>query len=116
MTQRQIEMAHRRSLKTKYKHLTSVQKRYVKLVERERMLEHSFHEAWRYVTTRQAPPYLPENTPEELLDAIDRAEAYRLELVKVRASMDRLVEKYDLDTDYILNMHMQSNLAPGGSF
>lgn len=116
MTQRQIEQAHRRSLKTKYSHLTPVEKRLIKLRETEAMLEKSFMQQWAYISKRQPPPYDPETTPEDILDMIDLTEVWRKKLVRIRKSKDRLIEKHGLDEDKIAHIHMLSNIAPGGSY
>lgn len=116
MTQRQIDRAHRRSLKTRYSHLSKIQYRFIKLHEREQQLEKAITGIWRDITNIQPPPYLPDNTSETVLKKLDWILDWQKEAEKVRARKERMVEKHGIDEDRLLHMHMLSNIGPGGSF
>ena len=59
-----------RHKKSSYKGLTPAQKRYIKLVEEEQMLEKSITSQWGIVYNLQRPPYHPDTTSPEVLELL----------------------------------------------
>lgn len=107
-----LRKVHERQLKTSYAHLTTAEKRYVKLVEQEAELEKSVATQWRIINNTQQPPYLPHNTPPELQEMIDLVLLLEDKLGKVIAAKDRHVTKHGIDEGTVKEKHMQTNLHP----
>lgn len=114
MTQKQINAAYNRSLKTTYKHLSPVQKRLVKLQEQieqndkdimmiERALIKTHGDNWRKAV---------ENSDTELFFSLN------LDNIKLSEKITRIEEKHNLDRTEVMKYHRMCNVnfCYGGSF
>lgn len=107
-----LRKVHERQLKTSYAHLMAAEKRYIKLVEQEAELEKSVATQWRIINDKQAPPYLPHNTPPDVQEMIDLVLSLEDRLGKVIAAKDRHIAKHSISEGKIKGSHMLTNLHP----
>lgn len=114
MTQRQIDAAYRRSLKTVYKHLSPEQKQLVKAMEQieqndkelrilGRSLIFRYGQDWRRVEESKA------SKDYELFMALC------LDNIKQSEKVSRLEEKYSLDREEVMSYHHRMNQAHSAS-
>jgi hypothetical protein len=114
MTQRQIDAAYRRSLKTVYKHLTRPQYQLVKLMEQieqnnkecvgiERRLQTRYGEGWR--KSEHAQRFMD-------YDIYMQMQADNITLSE---KVSRLETKYSLDRDEVMAFHNKMNQAHSAS-
>lgn len=118
MTQRQIDAAFRRSLKTSYKHLTPEQKRIVKAQERYDQLHRDIGEIYRLGQVRFGPDF---RKHPGFLDDFDLIATLEEEKSKLRQRIKRLENKHRLDCAEVMKFHRTMNSARssamlGGSF
>ncbi len=107
-----LKQVSQRLLKTKYKHLSPPERRYIKLLEHKSMLDRNLTQFWRFIKRDENGSASQDND----WDFYHYAEA---ELTKVISQIERLATKQgwsEADAAKIQNSHNQHNLSPGGSF
>jgi hypothetical protein len=115
MTQRQINAAHRRSLKPTYKGLETAESRLVKKIEQVEQLEKSIAETYRLGKQRYGPGFRKDSRFQEDFTLIFQWEEAKLKLL---ASVSRLEDRYQLDRDVVMKKFRLLNQGRGygGSF
>jgi len=108
MTQRQIDAAYRRSLKTVYKHLTPPQYRLVKLMEQieqnnKDICEIEHHLIATYGPNWRKSPYAPQWEDYWLYMYIN------FNNITLAKKVSRLEDKHGLDRDEVMAFHNQMN-------
>jgi hypothetical protein len=108
MTQRQIDAAYRRSLKTVYKHLTRPQYRLVKLLEQIEQNDKDIREIERHLIATYGPdwrklPYAPQWEDYRLYMYLN------LNNITLAGKVSRLEDKYSLDSEEVLAFHNKMN-------
>ncbi len=101
-----------RFLKTRYGHLSRIQKKYVKLVERIESIERSTNSFWLHV----------KRDPDGKASVDNDWKFYHYiegESQRVHKQIDRFVARHGLDEtkqQEIKRLHALNNLSPGGSY
>jgi len=115
MTQQQINMAHRRSLKSSYKDLSRQEKRIVKLQERINMLDKSIDTTYRLGFSYYGKDF---RTHPRFQKDFELIFEWETEKEKAFTKINRIEEKYGLERGEVMRMFFSYNRSRSyhGSF
>ena len=117
MSQRQINAAHVRSLKTTYKHLDPVQKRLVKAYEQIEICNLDLYRCEKHLKSKYGE-FWRKNKDAQFESDYEVFYFCLLEIEKLNARINRIEEKYNLDRLEVIKFHRTVNSARcyGGSY
>ncbi len=98
--------------KTKYTHLSTIEKTYVKLIEKKRQIEKELADFWRHVK-RDEHGRASQSNEWDFYHSLDASET------KTRNKIERFMLKHgwnETKAGEVLGSHNQCNMSPGGSF
>lgn len=114
MSQRQINVAHTKSLKPNYKGMSPLQKRLVKLQEEHDMLNKSISQTYRIGHTRFGNDFRTHPAFQVDFELIFKWEKRKESILK---SIDRAENKHDVQLVDVSHLHNELKRASyGGSF
>lgn len=107
-----LKNVSKRLLKTKYKHLSPIEKTYIKLIEKKQQTEKELNSFWRYVK-RDEHGRASQDNDWEFYHWLNG------EMSIVCNKIERFLKrnKWTKETETkVLDFHLQCNLSPGGSY